>query len=90
MRLDELSSVCVDQDVQTDNASLVTSPMTYILAIRLFEEILLVIHGRGQTSTRLPYNPVLNLCKIWNELTNDIRIKAGTNEVKNKIRSLKF
>ena len=28
--------------------------------------------------------------KIWNELTNDIRIKAGTNEVKNKIRSLKF
>ena len=28
--------------------------------------------------------------KIWNELTSDIRIKAGTNEVKNKIRSLKL
>ena len=24
--------------------------------------------------------------KTWNELTNDIRIKAGTNEVKNKIQ----
>ena len=31
------------------------------------------------------------LCaKKWNELANDIRIKAGTNEVKNKIRLLKF
>ena len=30
------------------------------------------------------------VAKIWNELTNDIRIKAGTNEVKNKIRSLTF
>ena len=28
--------------------------------------------------------------KKWNELANDIRIKAGTNEVKNKIRLLKF
>ena len=28
--------------------------------------------------------------KKWNELANDIRIKAGTNEVKNKIRSLKI
>ena len=28
--------------------------------------------------------------KKWNELANDIRIKAGTNEVKDKIRSLKF
>ena len=28
--------------------------------------------------------------KTWNELTNDIRIKTGTNEMKNKIRSLKF
>ena len=27
--------------------------------------------------------------KKWNELANDIRIKAGTNEVKNKIRLLK-
>ena len=28
--------------------------------------------------------------KKWNELANDIRIKAGTIEVKNKIRLLKF
>ena len=28
--------------------------------------------------------------KKWNELANDIRIKAGTNEVNNKIRLLKF
>ena len=28
--------------------------------------------------------------KKWNELANDIRIKAGTNEVKNKIRLLNF
>ena len=28
--------------------------------------------------------------EIWNELTNDTRIKAGTNELKNKIRSLKL
>ena len=28
--------------------------------------------------------------KKWNELANDIRIKAGTNEVKNQIRLLKF
>ena len=28
--------------------------------------------------------------KIWDELTSDIRIKTGTNEVMNKIRSLKF
>ena len=28
--------------------------------------------------------------KKWNELANYIRIKAGTNEVKNKIRLLKF
>ena len=28
--------------------------------------------------------------KKWNELANDTRIKAGTNEVKNKIRLLKF
>ena len=28
--------------------------------------------------------------KKWNELANVIRIKAGTNEVKNKIRLLKF
>ena len=28
--------------------------------------------------------------KIWNRLTNYIRIKAGTDEVKNKIRSLEF
>ena len=28
--------------------------------------------------------------KKWNELANNIRIKAGTNEVKNKIRLLKF
>ena len=28
--------------------------------------------------------------KIWNELTKYIRMKAGPNEVKNKIRSLKF
>jgi len=28
--------------------------------------------------------------KKWNELTNDIRTKLGTNEVNNKIRSLTF
>ena len=28
--------------------------------------------------------------KKWNELANDIRIKAGTNEVKNKIWLVKF
>ena len=28
--------------------------------------------------------------KKWNELANDIRIKVATNEVKNKIRLLKF
>ena len=28
--------------------------------------------------------------KEWNKLVNDIGIKAGTNEVKNKIQLLKF
>ena len=28
--------------------------------------------------------------KEWNKLANDIGIKAGTNEVKNKIQLLKF
>ena len=28
--------------------------------------------------------------KKWNELSNDIRIKVGTNEIVNKIRSLNF
>ena len=28
--------------------------------------------------------------KKWNELLNDIRIKAGTNEIVNRIRSLNF
>ena len=28
--------------------------------------------------------------KKWNELSNDIRIKAGTNEIVNRIRSLNF
>ena len=28
--------------------------------------------------------------KKWNELSNDVRIKAGTNEIVNRIRSLNF
>ena len=28
--------------------------------------------------------------KKWNELSNDIRIKAGTNKIVNRIRSLNF
>ena len=28
--------------------------------------------------------------KKWNELSNDVKIKAGTNEIVNKIRSLNF
>ena len=38
----------------------------------------------------IPEKKVLSYKVLMVELANDIRISAGTNEVKDKIRSLKF